>query len=198
MIETGDWKPERLFIGVPVSSDARAAIARKLPQSLPGKVVGPDKWHFTLRFLGGTNPQAREDLISALSAAKLGSPFRIRFGELGAFPNTSRARVLWLGVPLGGEHLSALAAIAERAARAAGFAPEGRRFTPHLTLSRIDPPQSVAVLVANARDLDVQMTVDSMIIYRGPLGRGAARYEAVQRFVLSGSGQSLFYGRRGN
>ncbi len=185
MTETGSSKPERLFIGVPLSEDARAAIARALPKSLPSKLVAPDKWHFTLRFLGATMPQAREDLISALSEAKLGAPFRIRFGELGAFPNTSRARVLWLGVPQGGEQLSALAAIAEAAARAAGFAPEGRRFTPHLTLSRMDPPQPVAALVGNARDLDVRMTVESIIIYRSSLGAGPARYEEVRRFVLS-------------
>ncbi|GAC1411998.1 MAG: hypothetical protein NVSMB53_08640 [Gemmatimonadaceae bacterium] len=170
-----------------MSEEARAAIARALPKSLPGKLVAPDKWHFTLRFLGATMPQAREDLVSALSQAKLGAPFRIRFGELGAFPNTGRARVLWLGVPQGGEQLTALAAIAEAAARAAGFAPEGRRFTPHLTLSRLDPPQSVAALVANGHDLGVEMTVESMIIYRSLLGGGPARYEEVRRLVLSGS-----------
>jgi 2'-5' RNA ligase len=198
VIETGNPKPERLFIGVPVSEEARAAIARQLPKSLPGKVVGLDKWHFTLRFLGATTSDARGDLIRGLSSAKLGAPFRIRFGKLGAFPNTRRARVLWLGVPLGGEQLSALAAIAERTARAAGFAPESRRFTPHLTLSRMDPPQSVAALVANALDLDVQMRVESMIIYRSRLGGGPARYEEVQRFALSGSGESWFDARRGN
>jgi 2'-5' RNA ligase len=185
MIETGTSKPERLFIGVPLSEDARAAVSHLLPKNLPGKLVTPDKWHFTLRFLGATNPNAREAVISGLSSAKLGAPFKIRFGELGAFPNTRRARVLWLGVPLGSEQLSALAAVAESVARAAGFAAEGRRFTPHLTLSRLDPPQSVAALVANGRDLGVEMRVESMILYRSRLGGGPARHEEVQRFRLS-------------
>jgi RNA 2',3'-cyclic 3'-phosphodiesterase len=187
MIETGNSKPERLFIGVPFSEDARAAVSRLLPKNLPGKIVTPDKWHFTLRFLGATNPDARDAVISGLSSTKLGAPFKIRFGELGAFPNTRRARVLWLGVPRGGEQLSALAAVAESVARAAGFRAEGRRFTPHLTLSRLDPPQSVAALVENGRDLGVEMRVESVILYRSCLGGGPARYEEAQRFVLSQS-----------
>lgn len=186
-METGNSKPERLFIGAPLSEDARAAVARLLPKNLPGKIVTPDKWHFTLRFLGATTPAAREAVIAELSKAKLGAPFRIRFGRLGAFPNTRRARVLWLGVPLGSEQLSALAGVAETAARAAGFRAEGRRFTPHLTLSRIDPPQSVEALVKNERDLGVEMRVESMILYRSRLGGGPAPYEEVQRFAVLAS-----------
>lgn len=177
-------RPERLFIGVPLTPDASAAIARKLPKSLPGKMVAPDKWHFTLRFLGATTREAREDIIARLSAAKLGPGFQLRFGELGAFPNPRRARILWLGVTRGGERLSDLAAVAEDVARNAGFAPEGKRFTPHLTLSRIDPPQNVAPLLAQKHHYDVEMTVAALILYRSRLGGGPARYEEVARFTL--------------
>jgi 2'-5' RNA ligase len=177
-------KPERLFIGAPVTPDACAAIARALPKNLPGKLVAPDKWHFTLRFLGPTVLEAREEIIARLSAARLGPAFQVRFGELGAFPNPRRARILWLGVTRGGERLSDLAAIAEDAARNAGFAPEGKRFTPHLTLSRIDPPRSVAQLLAQNHSYNVEMTVPALILYRSQLGGGPARYEEVARFDL--------------
>jgi 2'-5' RNA ligase len=175
---------ERLFIGVPVTSDARAAIARKLPKNLPGKLVAPDKWHFTLRFLGPTTPAARDKIIGRLSSAKRGPGFQVRFGELGGFPNPRRARILWLGVTRGGERLSELAAIAEDAARKAGFAAEGKRFTPHLTLSRIDPPQSIAELLAQKHCYEIEMTVAALILYRSSLGSGPARYEEVARFEL--------------
>ncbi|HET6760796.1 MAG TPA: RNA 2',3'-cyclic phosphodiesterase [Gemmatimonadaceae bacterium] len=177
-------RPERLFIGVPVASDARAAIARALPKNLPGKLVAPDKWHFTLRFLGPTDRVAREEIIATLSAARLGPAFQVRFGELGAFPNPRRARILWLGVTQGGERLSDLAAIAEDAARNAGFAAEGKRFTPHLTLSRIDPPHNIAPLLAQKHSYNVEMTVPALILYRSRLGGGPARYEEVARFEL--------------
>jgi 2'-5' RNA ligase len=187
MIETGQPKTERLFIGVPVSADARTAIALALPKNIPGKVVAPDKWHFTLRFLGATSPAVRDALISHLFSVKLGSAFRIQFGEMGAFPKPRRARVLWLGVTRGGERLSGLAAIAEHAASVAGFTPEARRFTPHLTLSRIDPPQSVEPVLQSKSKIDVEMLVDSVILYRSRLGGGPARYEEVERFALTRS-----------
>jgi RNA 2',3'-cyclic 3'-phosphodiesterase len=184
VVETGSPKPERLFIGVPVTPDACAAIARKLPKNLPGKLVAPDKWHFTLRFLGATGAEAREKIIDRLWSAKLGREFQVRFGELGAFPTPRRARILWLGVTRGGERLSDLAATAEDAARNAGFASEGRGFTPHLTLSRIDPPQTIAPLLAQKHSYDIEMTVAALILYRSRLGGGPARYEEVARFDL--------------
>lgn len=180
-------KPERLFIGVPVTPEARAAIVRVLPKALPGKLVASDKWHFTLRFLGSTSPEARDTIISRLSSAKLGSAFKVRFGELGAFPNPRRARVLWLGVTRGGERLSDLAAIAEDAARNAGFVAEGRRFTPHLTLSRIDPPQNITALLAQNHSYAIETTISALILYRSRLGGGPARYEEAARFDLPGA-----------
>ncbi len=177
-------RTERLFIGVPTTADARAAIARILPKSLPGKLVAPDKWHFTLRFLGPTTREARNAIVARLSDAKLGSRFSVRFGELGAFPNARRARILWLGLTRGGERLSELAAMAEDAARSAGFAPEGRGFKPHLTLSRIDPPQAISALLAQRHRYDIDMAVTELILYRSQLGDGPARYEEVARFDL--------------
>jgi RNA 2',3'-cyclic 3'-phosphodiesterase len=177
-------RPERLFIGVPVTDDARAAIARALPKRLPGKPVAPDKWHFTLRFLGATTGGARDQIITQLSSSKLGASFQIRFSELGAFPNPRRARILWLGVSQGAERLSELAAIAEAVARQAGFAAESRRFTSHLTLSRIDPPQNIAALLAQKHRYDIGMSVRALVLYRSRLGGGPARYEEAARFEL--------------
>lgn len=184
MSQAESERPERLFIGVPVTPDARTEIALALPKNLPGKLIAPDKWHFTLRFLGPTTAEARDGIIDQLSAVKLGPGFQVRFGELGAFPNPPRARILWLGVTRGGERLSDLAMIAEDAARKAGFASEGRPFTPHLTLSRIDPPQAISALIAQKDRYEFEMMVTTLILYRSQLGGGPARYEEVARFAL--------------
>jgi RNA 2',3'-cyclic 3'-phosphodiesterase len=177
-------KPERLFIGVPLTDHARRAIEKSLPKNLPGKPVPAENWHFTLRFLGSTIPTARDQIIHVLETATCGAPFRIRFSELGAFPQARRARILWLGVDEGADRLVQLAAIAEAAARIAGFAAEAREFKPHLTLSRIDPPSSVASLIGAKPRFDASMTVDSIILYRSRLGGGPARYEEIVRIPL--------------
>jgi RNA 2',3'-cyclic 3'-phosphodiesterase len=177
-------RPERLFIGVPVATATRDALVRALPKNLPGKPVAPDKWHFTLRFLGATESETRDRIVAGLSIARLGSQFQVRFGQLGAFPKPRHARVLWLGLTKGAERLCELAAIAEDVARSAGFAAEARAFKPHLTLSRIDPPVSVAALLDQHHRYDFAMTVTAVILYRSRLGGGPARYEEVARFAL--------------
>ncbi|PYO07343.1 MAG: RNA 2',3'-cyclic phosphodiesterase [Gemmatimonadetes bacterium] len=176
--------PERLFIGVPLTDDARRAIVRSLPKSLPGKPVPPENWHFTLRFLGSTSTEARDQIVERLESATCGSPFTIRFSELGAFPNPKRARILWLGIDEGAERLIQLAAIAEGTARSVGFAAETKPFKPHLTLSRIDPPVTVVKLLGSKPRFRTRMTVDSVILYRSHLGGGPARYEEVVEIGL--------------
>jgi 2'-5' RNA ligase len=184
-LDAGGQDRERLFIGVPLSDDARRAIAKSLPKSLPGKPVPPENWHFTLRFLGSTTANARDQIIQRLDAATCGAQFAIRFNELGAFPNPGRARILWLGVDEGADRLIHLSAIAEGVARSVGFPAETRDFKPHLTLSRIDPPASAKTLIGSKPTFGVQMTVESVVLYRSRLGRGPARYEEVARFDLS-------------
>jgi 2'-5' RNA ligase len=175
---------ERLFIGVPLSEDARLAIAKSLPKNLPGKPVPAENWHFTLRFLGSTAPEARDQIVQRLESATCGAPFTIRFSELGAFPQPRRARILWLGIDEGAERMIQLAAVAEAAARNAGFPAEAKAFKPHLTLSRIDPPVSVKSIVDSRPRFDAGMTVDSVIVYRSRLGGGPARYEEIVRIAL--------------
>jgi 2'-5' RNA ligase len=179
-----DAKPERLFIGIPLTDDARRAIAAALPKKLPGKPVPPENWHFTLRFLGATEPEARDSIVERLRSATCGAPFTVRFSELGAFPRPNRARILWVGVDEGAERMIHLAAIAEGAARSVGFAAETKPFKPHLTLSRMDPPVSVNTLLGSKPRFGARMTVDSLILYRSRLGGGPARYEEIVRVTL--------------
>jgi len=175
---------ERLFIGVPLSEEARREIASRLPSPLPGRAVPADKWHFTLRFLGGTDQDARLSLIESLSAARLVVPFDIRFEGLGAFPGPGRARVLWVGVETGKAELKALAQRVESALEQAGFAPEARPFNAHLTVSRIQPPSSVKTTVTRGRDVRGSMRVDKVVLFRSHLGRGGSRYEWIAEFPL--------------
>ena len=179
----------RLFIGVPLAEEARreieARLRHALPEGLPGRPVPAANWHLTLRFLGATRADQLATLREHLRrSAALGPAFQVRFGGLGAFSRPRSARVMWIGVTQGAERLREIAGIAEDAARAAGFAPEEKRFTPHLTLSRIQPPRDVTRALQAAPPLDLEMGVGEVVVFRSHLGGGPARYEAVERFTL--------------
>jgi 2'-5' RNA ligase len=179
----------RLFVAVPLTEEARHGIAhlleRAVPGGLPGRPVAPENWHLTLRFLGRVEPVARDRLLAELDQADLGGGFEVRWSGLGAFPRPRRATVLWVGIDRGAEEITGLAAGVESAAEAAGFDPEERPFQSHLTLSRIRPHQDVAALVEGTQPLQVRMPVERVVLYRSHLGRGGARYEALEEFPLA-------------
>lgn len=178
----------RLFIGVPLTEGARAEIGARLrsalPDGVPGRAVPAASWHVTLRFLGATTPDQLAIIRERLRAADTGDAFGVRFGGMGAFPRPRNARVTWIAVAEGADRLRDLARIAEDAARAAGFAPEGKRYTPHLTISRIQPPRDVSAAIARVPSMEVTMPVREIVVFRSHLGGGPARYEAIERIPL--------------
>lgn len=180
----------RLFVAVTPDQASRLAVFGLLEESLggralPGRPVPAGNWHFTLRFLGDTDEVAYERLLSELDRVGWPSPFRVRLGGLGAFPRAARATVLWLGVSEGEEPLLDLAATVEESAQAAGFPEEERPFHPHLTLSRIRPHQDVRPTIEAVPAAGVSFDVDRVVVYRSHLGRGGARYEALERFPFT-------------
>lgn len=177
---------ERLFIAVPLTEQTRAKIAAALP-ALPGRRVPPPNWHFTLRFLGDTEPERRDRLIGILGRTRLAKSFSIRFDGLGAFPRAKRARIIWLGVTDGARELILLAEAVESAVRRSDFPAEKRPFKPHLTLSRVEPPRSVNDVLTSQPALDITMPVSEIALVRSSLGAGPAKYEIVEKFLLGES-----------
>ena len=179
----------RLFLGIPLPDDVRGAVEAHLRtafgERLPGRAVPPRNWHLTLRFLGDTPRDRFGSLMDALRGAELGSAFELSLAGLGAFPRPARATVLWVGVGDGRAEITALAGELERAARRAGFAAEEKPFSPHLTVSRVNPPADLRRAIEAAPPLEARMRVNEAVLFRSHLGGGPPRYEAMERFGLS-------------
>jgi 2'-5' RNA ligase len=179
----------RLFFAVPLSEEVREAMVVFLNRALkgkpiPGRPVKAHNWHLTLRFLGDVDRSQYELLLSILRDQDWGNCFDIVFGGLGAFPRPSKAAVLWIGVDQGQEGLFRAAASAEKAAENAGLPPADKPFSPHLTLSRIRPPQSLASLVEIAGLFAMKMAVREVVLFRSHLSPSGPRYEPLDRFAL--------------
>lgn len=151
---------------------------------LVGKLVPPQNWHLTLRFLGTVDEVIYERFLSGLSAIDGVSPFPIRLGGLGGFPSERKATVLWVDVIEGAETLGRLNEIAEEAALMAGLEPEERPYRPHLTLSRIRPPQNIGPLTAET--LDLRWSCREIVVYQSRPGDGGVRYEPLETFTFLG------------
>lgn len=175
---------QRLFLAVPLTSEVRRSLERSLPRDLPGKVVPAPNWHLTLRFLGDTPPELHDRLHDGLQAGPIGRAFEISFGALGAFPRAERARVIWVGVSRGAGRLAELGREVEAHCVAAGFPPESRPFSAHLTITRLDPPAAVTGVLARVRPIEIAMPVERVVLYRSLLGNGPPRYEELFSYPL--------------
>ncbi len=178
----------RLFVGIGIPEAEASILARELvrwaaPDGVPGRPVPPESWHLTVRFIGDVDDVTCDRLLAALDAADLGESFDAVLSEVGAFPNPRRATVLWVGVRDGRE-LERVAAVVEDAVVGAGLEESDRPFVPHLTLARIRPDEDVRPFLARTPPADVRFRVDHVTLYESHLGRGPARYEAVERFPL--------------
>lgn len=131
----------RLFTALELSGPAHDELAR-VQEALKAR-IRYKRWqplhqaHVTLHFLGDVAEERLEAVQAACAAAAAGhGPFTLSLGPLGAFPNTRKAGVLWVG--LGGDldALHALQADGKARIEAAGVELEDRPYSPHLTLAR--------------------------------------------------------------
>jgi 2'-5' RNA ligase len=66
----------------------------------------------------------------------------------------------------------------------AGFEPERRRFSGHLTLSRLRPQKDVSRLIETVPPFGMTLPVQDVVLYRSVLSRSGARYEVLHRFEM--------------
>jgi RNA 2',3'-cyclic 3'-phosphodiesterase len=158
----------RLFIGVPIEGETRELVAdmiSRLPGSLPGRPSLQHNWHITLFFLGEVKPESEEQVLNLLRSSKFRGPFTLSLGGLGAFPNPRAARILWLGVRTGKTEISELAEQVTTLVEKVGFKRERSKYTPHVTLSRLKPPEDVTGFIVGARTHSLNLEVKRVILY---------------------------------
>jgi len=123
----------RLFVAIEIPQAVRQMLAL-LQGGVPGaRWVSPDNLHLTLRFIGDVSPPAISDLIAGLG--QISAPgFTLQLEGVGSFGNGRTKFVLWAGVQRS-DPLKFLRDKVDRAVVASGFAPDGRKFAPHITLA---------------------------------------------------------------
>jgi 2'-5' RNA ligase len=178
----------RLFVAVPLSGDATAAVTEIVeriradePEGRGVRWVRLDGLHLTLRFLGPTPEDRVPDLATAVAdVARDAEPFEITIRGAGSFPPTGRPRTIWLDIRNGVESLEMLAARLDDRLADSGWERERRPFRAHLTLARADGvragPATVAALTAAAADLAIESPIDRLILFESITGSGRARY----------------------
>ena len=125
----------RLFAAIPFPSELQERLAL-LSGGIPGaRWTLVDNFHLTLRFIGEVDGNTYDDIVGALGQVRAAG-FELVLRGLDQFGKGDKARTLWVGV----EKNPALLHLRERIEAAltrAGLEPEGRKYTPHVTLARL-------------------------------------------------------------
>jgi len=174
----------RLFLAVfPPPDVQHAACGHIEAMRHPGDGVSwvkPQNLHYTLRFLGEVGEDGARRAGEAATEAAAGSrTFIATLGELGAFPNPRRARVLWVGMSEGAEALVALARGLDRALAKRGFGAPDKPFSAHLTLGRVREPHrdwTAALAAARPAEPPARFTVDRLCVVESQLSPRGATY----------------------
>jgi 2'-5' RNA ligase len=125
----------RLFVAIDLPPEVVAQL-QGLCRGVPGaRWVQPEQMHLTLRFIGEVDGGIFQDIKEGL--AGITAPvFSLQVKGLGFFPPRKNPRVLWAGIaPV--EEVSGLRNRIENLLVGMGLEPEGRKYSPHITLARL-------------------------------------------------------------
>ena len=176
----------RLFVGLELPLWLKERFAG-LAGGLPGaRWVPPENYHLTLRFIGETPGYRAEEIDHALSALKARG-FSLTFAGMGTFHKGGRTTALWAGVERSAQ-LDLLQSKIENALQRAGLEPERRRFSPHVTLARLDNSVPEAKLAAFVQEHNLfrsePVPIEHFTLFSSRLGKEQSVYTAEVEYGL--------------
>jgi 2'-5' RNA ligase len=182
----------RAFIAFEIPGSVRQIIGREqraIKAELPGaRWARPEGQHLTLQFLGATTDDRLARLSSEVAPRVAGlAAVTVGLSGAGFFPSTQRPRVAWIGgEAIGG---AAVAEAVRDASAGAGFDPDRRPWTLHLTQARLDRPwprAAVEAFLEWGRGLEIEpFACREVVLFRSELRPGGAVYTPLERFPLA-------------
>jgi 2'-5' RNA ligase len=176
--------PHRLFIAIRPPAPVRDTLIDAMEGVEGARWQDEAALHLTLRFVGEVETPAANDLASQLSQIAWPA-FELRVAGVGAFERKGLTHTIWAGVPHS-EPMEGLRQKVERACESSGLGRETRRFTPHITLARLNRAAGpIGHWLSAQGDLAAgPWRADSFALYESYLGREGAHYEAVEVYPL--------------
>jgi 2'-5' RNA ligase len=176
--------PHRLFIAIRPPEEVRDRLVDAMEGIEGARWVDEENLHLTLRFVGEVERPAANDLAAALGRIQW-PRFPLRVEGVGHFTRKGQATSLWARVP-SSDPLEGLRQKVEAACEAAGLGRETRRFTPHVTLARLNRSTgAIGGWLSSFGDLRAgPWDVMDFVLYESHLGHTGAFYEPVTAFGL--------------
>ena len=175
----------RLFTGLEIPADVAADLSL-LRGGLPGaRWIDPENYHLTLRFIGDIETGLAREVASMLGRVNR-RPFEIRLQGLSSFGGRKPRAVVATAAPC--PSLLELQAEHERLMQRVGLEPEGRKYSPHVTLARLRESSSRQVAdYLSQRGLfrSAQIRVERFVLFSSRASTGGGPYVIEESFELA-------------
>ena len=125
----------RLFTAIRLPANVAMALSLVQGGIRDARWIDRENYHLTLRFVGDIQNGTADELAAALEQSS-GPRFHVTLRGIGFFGG-SKPRSIWAGVS-SSDPLNDLQSRQERICQSIGLHPEQRKFTPHVTLARLN------------------------------------------------------------
>jgi RNA 2',3'-cyclic 3'-phosphodiesterase len=167
----------RLFIALPLPKAIEESLGELIfvlkQKGRDVKWVAPKNIHMTAKFLGEVGEDKVEKIKQTVtSIAGRHSAVKSNINQLGAFPNLSRPRVIWIGLQEGIEKLAAIVGDVESEMEQLGFSREEKKFSPHITLGRIREGSQIEELINLLKSYQLtpmELVFDNLVLFQSTL-----------------------------
>ena len=180
----------RCFLAAKIGEPIVAQVSALIPQ-LGGaslKLVNPENYHFTLKFLGERSQEEISTLSTLLpQALKAHTLFQATAAGVGAFPSPDHIKVIWVGMSEGKEQYIQLQKAIENSLANLNIKKE-REYIPHLTIARVkevfDKGKLQQFLQANSSTNFGRFQVDSISLMKSELTPEGPLYSDLKTFLF--------------
>ena len=174
----------RLFTGFEIPPEVAQALST-LRGGLPGaRWIDPENYHVTLRFIGDVDDDIAHEVESLLGRVRRGR-FEIRIEGLTSF-GSKKPRAVVASVEPSSALMEAQAE-QERMMQRIGLEPEGRKYTPHVTLARLRDASSRDVaeyLSARGHFRSLAFPVSRFVLFSSRASVGGGPYVVEASYPL--------------
>lgn len=169
----------RLFFGIRPPAAIRDPLIDIMDGIDGARWQDDDQLHLTLRYLGEVETHQADDLAEAAFRVQF-QPFDLQISGTGYFERKGIARAVWAAIEPS-QPLARLQSRIERLCRNVGMEPDTRKFTPHITLARLNTTSSpVGPFLARHANLHLgPWRVEDYILYESTLRDQGSLYEPI-------------------
>jgi 2'-5' RNA ligase len=175
----------RLFTGVEIPPAVSRTLAM-MRGGLPGaRWIDPENYHLTLRFIGDIDDALAHEIVGMLGRVYR-QAFALRLDGLTSFGGRKPRAVVAAVAPVA--PLMELQAEHDRLLQRLGLEPEGRKYTPHVTLARLRDSSSRQVaeyLAARGHYRSSAFEVSRFVLFSSRASVGGGPYVVEEAYPLA-------------